>query len=117
VGFLGRLQGGLNEVVKFGLERVEHAERVLESFSFLPEAVGLFRIRVPNGLPIPRLDLAFDLEEEVFVEMWIKVLHLASFQTIPERKAPGFAVALNCAMGSSSLKAEVKAFEGLHSAR
>lgn len=104
-------------MVEFRLEHVEQSNGVLKSFGLLPEAVGFFRIRMPDGLPIPRLDLTFDLEEEVLVEMWIKVLHLASFQTIPEGKAPGFAVALNCAMGSSSLKAEVKAFEELHIAR
>jgi hypothetical protein len=111
------LRGGLNEVVEFGLERVEQPKGVLESFSLLPEAVGFFRIRMPNCLPIPRLDLAFDLEEEVLVEVWITALHRASFQTVTERKAPSFAVALNCGMGSSSLKAEVKAFERLHIVR
>jgi hypothetical protein len=30
------------------------------------------------------------------------------------RKLPSLAVALNCGMGSSSLKADVKAFERLH---
>jgi hypothetical protein len=55
------LRGGLNEVVEFRLERVEYAQGILESFGFLPEAVGFFRIRMPDSLPIPCLDLAFDL--------------------------------------------------------
>jgi hypothetical protein len=51
----------------------------------MPEAVRYFRIRMPIGLPIPRLDLAFDLGDEVVVEMWIKVLHLASPPLIRDR--------------------------------
>ena len=37
--------------------------------------------------------------------------------TVVSRKAPSFAVAWNCGMGSNSLNAEVKALDGLHIVR
>jgi hypothetical protein len=43
-------------------------------------------------------------------------LQLAS-RLAPSRNAPSLAVALNCGMGSSSLNAEVKAFDKLHIVR
>lgn len=82
MGFLSPLRGGLNEVVEFGLEGVEHAKGVLEPFGLLPEFVGFFRIRLPYGLEIPRLDLAFDLQDKVFVEMRIQAGHKASFRLV-----------------------------------
>src|SRR5438309_2293559 len=62
VGLFGEWRGGLNEVVEFGLEGAEHAKCVLEPFSLLREAVSFFRIRLPCGLEIPRIDLAFGLD-------------------------------------------------------
>ena len=110
------MRGGLNEVVEVVLEGVEYAQGVLESFRLLPESMGFFRVRMTNCFSVPILDLAFDLRDEVFVEMRIKV-HSASFHTPTERNVPSFAVALNCGIGSSSLKADVKAFERLHMVR
>ena len=82
VGLLGGWRGGLNKVVEFGFEGVEHAKGVLESFGLLPKAVGFFGVRVPNRLPVPRLDLAFDLKEKVFVEVWIQAGHKTSFRAV-----------------------------------
>src|SRR5207245_7748954 len=79
---LGGWRGGLNKVVEFGFEGVEHAKGVLESFGLLPKAVGFFGVRVPNRLPVPRLDLAFDLDDEVFVEVRIQPGHTASFRVV-----------------------------------
>ena len=61
---------------------MEHAKGVLETFGLLPKPVGFFRIRMPNGLPVPRLDLAFDLNDQIFVEMWVHGLHSASFPAL-----------------------------------
>src|SRR5579859_4723999 len=115
-GLLDGWRGGLNEVVEFGLEGVENAQGVMEPFRLLPEPVGFFGIRMPHRLPIPRLDLAFDLDDQVFVDMRVDTWHGASLQAAP-RNAPSFAVALNWGIGSRSLKAEVKAFERLHMVR
>jgi hypothetical protein len=75
VGFLWRLRDGLNEVVEFGLEGVEHTDGVLESFRFLPEVVGFFGTWMPDGYAVPRLDLTLDLDDEVFVEVGINAEH------------------------------------------
>lgn len=106
--------GGPDEVIELRLEGVEHAQGVLKPFGLVPKPLGFVGIGMPDGFAVPRLALRFDLDDEVLVKMRI---HGASFQAIPERKAPSLAVALNCGMGSSSLKADVKAFERLHMVR
>jgi hypothetical protein len=88
VAFLSGWRGGPNEVVELSFEGVEHTQGVLESFRLLPEAVRYFRIRMPDGFAVPRLDLTFDLGDEVFVEMRVRMLHWGSPLLLRERDLP-----------------------------